>query len=158
MSLGFLRLSPRVQNTSVLDDNYNPLKAKALSDARKRLLRNAETSLQARGKVVIPADTFVTFDAGLNFFKNPQIIAGLPANAFDAMNLQMLSMDDAEDGYCDRALASISHLTGLRVLSLDKSEISDDGMKKIAPPRQSRRDKRISHPIARHIFEGYAKS
>jgi hypothetical protein len=111
-SLGFLRLSPRMQSAS--------------KASRDRML-------QARGRVQVPADYFVTFEAGQNFFKKPDLIAKLPANAFDSMILHMFSMDDSEDGFCDRALASIGHLTGLRVLDLDKSEISDEGMKKIVP-------------------------
>ncbi len=41
-------------------------------------------------------------------------------------------MEDSEDSLCDRALGHIGKLKGLRVLILDRSEISDQGMQPIA--------------------------
>jgi hypothetical protein len=113
LSLGFLHLEPRANRA----ENGTPGKTR---------------SIQARGKIIIPKNTFVTFEANKEFFKNPTLLAKFPVNAFDSIMLRMLSMDDAEDEFCDRAIPAISHLTGLLELNIDRSEVTDAGLKKIA--------------------------
>jgi hypothetical protein len=80
----------------------------------------------------VAKDQFITFQPNAAFFKNPKLISQLPADAIDCLELKLMSMDDAEDVLCDRALGLIGHLKGLRVLIVDKSEVSDEGMKQIA--------------------------
>ncbi|MBU6452140.1 MAG: hypothetical protein KGS72_10205 [Cyanobacteria bacterium REEB67] len=113
LSLGFLHLEPRANRA-------------------EGGTRGKGMSVQARGKITVPKNTFVTFEANKEFFKNPALIGKFPANAFDSIILRMFSMDDAEDEYCDRAMPAISHLTGLLELNIDRSEVTDTGLKKIA--------------------------
>jgi hypothetical protein len=90
------------------------------------------TLLKAQGKVAVAKDMFVTLQANSAYFRNPQSLGQLPANAIDGIELKLMSMDDSEDELCNQALANMCNLKGLRVLVLDKSEVSDDGLKKIA--------------------------
>jgi len=86
----------------------------------------------ARGKLVLPKNRFVIFQANQAYFKEPRQLRLMPPNSFDAIQLKLMSMDDSEDELCDQALANISHLKGIRVVLLDKSEVTDAGMKHLA--------------------------
>lgn len=88
--------------------------------------------MEARGKINIPKDMLVRFEANRFFFVNPQIVKGFAPDSFDVVNLRLISMDDNEDDLVDRALAAMTHLKGIRWLVLDKSETSDLGFKSVA--------------------------
>jgi hypothetical protein len=81
----------------------------------------------AKGTIVVPAGKFVTFIPSHRFYQNPAIINTLPADGIDCLTLQAVTLDDSEDGLCDRALGYIGHLKGLIVLNLDKSDATDKG-------------------------------
>ncbi|MBS1989355.1 MAG: hypothetical protein JSS83_02495 [Cyanobacteria bacterium SZAS LIN-3] len=102
------------------------------NDWRNRGRTSPAQIVQARGKVVIPKNRFVTFQASKEFFKNPKLIANFPPTAFDCVILKLMSMDDSEDDLCDHALAQMTHLKGIRAVILDKSEVTDSGMKALA--------------------------
>ena len=81
----------------------------------------------AKGTITAPAGKYVSFIPAKNYYKNPAICKTLPADGFDCLWLAAMSLDDAEDGLCDRALAGVGHFKGLIVLSLDKSDATDAG-------------------------------
>lgn len=81
----------------------------------------------AKGIVVVPAGKFVTLIPAARFYLNPAIIKTIPADGVDSLVLTAVSLDDSEDGLCDRALAHVGHLTGLIALSLDRSDATDKG-------------------------------
>jgi hypothetical protein len=81
----------------------------------------------AKGTVVVPPNKMCKFIPSYHFYKNPGIVKTLPPDGFDSILMAASSMDDAEDGLCDRALASIGHLKGLVELQLDKSDATDLG-------------------------------
>ncbi|MBU6455167.1 MAG: hypothetical protein KGS72_25580 [Cyanobacteria bacterium REEB67] len=87
-----------------------------------KMLRGA-----ARGKIIVPAGHYSVFVPAEHFYKNPDIAKTLPSDGFDAMQVAALSLDDSEDGLCDRALAHIGHFKGLLDLSLDRSDAGDNG-------------------------------
>jgi hypothetical protein len=81
----------------------------------------------ARGVIVVPPDNMVKFIPGPRYYKNPGIINTLPADGIDIIEFAALSLDDSEDGYCDRALSRVGHLKGLLELNLDRSDATDLG-------------------------------
>jgi len=101
-------------------------------DWRNRGRFKTSQLIQARGPVVVPKNNFITFQANQEFFRNPKQIRLFAPNSFDAIQLKLMSMDDSEDELCDQALANITHLKGIRVVLLDKSEVTDAGMKHLA--------------------------
>jgi len=87
-----------------------------------KMLRGA-----ARGNIVVPAGKFVMFSPGRRFFEDPKRINNLPANAVDCLEITASSMDDSEDGLCDRGLSYIGHFKTVRKLILDRSDATDKG-------------------------------
>jgi len=81
----------------------------------------------AKGTVEVPPGKFVTFIPAARFYQNPAIIKTLPPDGIDCVWFSAMSLADAEDGMCDRALAHIGHLKGLLELNLDKSDATDAG-------------------------------
>jgi len=94
-------------------------------------VRFPHTRLNAEGKIIVPANKFVHLQASNAFFHNPKLIETFQPDAFDCIQLQLMSMDDSEDSLCDNALGHIKNLTGLKVLILDRSEVSDEALKQI---------------------------
>lgn len=84
--------------------------------------------LMARGTVSLPHNKFVLFRPGENFFRNPSVLDTFAPDSFDGLDIKFLSMADDEDKLCDQALAHCEHLTGLKVLLLDKADVSDAGL------------------------------
>ena len=81
----------------------------------------------ARGTIIVPPGKFVTFVPAHRFYQAPEIIDTLPADGIDRLFLNSCAMDDAEEKFCDNVLARISHLSGLLVLNLDRSSVTDIG-------------------------------
>ena len=81
----------------------------------------------ARGQVSVGAGKYVTFVPSGSFFLKPDLIKYLPPQGIDSLEVTASSMDDAEDGLCDRGLARIGKLKSLIKLSLDRSDASDKG-------------------------------
>jgi hypothetical protein len=81
----------------------------------------------ARGTIVVPPGKLVHFIPSARFYKNPSIINTLPESGVDIIEFAALSLDDSEDGLCDRALAYVGHLKGLIELNLDRSDATDAG-------------------------------
>ena len=82
----------------------------------------------ARGQVTVPAKRFVTFIPAHRFYKDPSIVKTLPSDSVDTLVLSVCSMDDSEDGMCDRALAVVGHLTSIIELCLDNSDATDSAV------------------------------
>jgi hypothetical protein len=86
----------------------------------------------AQGKILVPRDQLVTFQPNAEFFAHPQSIAKLAPGAIDCLEFKLMAMDEAEEALCGQALGHIGHLKNLKILILDKSDISDQALKQIA--------------------------
>ncbi|CAN5218840.1 hypothetical protein BH11CYA1_BH11CYA1_34830 [soil metagenome] len=86
----------------------------------------------AKGKIVVPAKQYVCFVPSHRFFLNPAISKSLPADGIDNLWLAAASLDDSEDGLCDRALAAVGHFKSAIELNLDRSDATDSGAKHAA--------------------------
>jgi len=83
---------------------------------------------RAQGDVVIPANCYCRLEVGKEFFQDPDLLKGIDPYALDTLVIRMSSLDDAEEGLCDNALAHIGHLKGLQSIYLDRSDASDKGL------------------------------
>jgi hypothetical protein len=82
----------------------------------------------ARGKVTVPAGRYVTFVPSRRFYEKPELVNYLPAEGVDCLEMTASSLDDSEDGMCDRALAHIGRLKSVVRLNLDRSDATDKGV------------------------------
>lgn len=82
----------------------------------------------ARGLVKVPAGNIVVVNAGHHFFKNPSIMDAVAPDAIDVLKMSSVSLDDSEDGMCDRALQHIGRLKGLSELNINRSDATDAGL------------------------------
>lgn len=87
-----------------------------------------EPTAKAQGLVKIPAGKFVWFAPSVYFFQHPHALDQLPAEAFDGLLFRFTAVDDADDGKADAAFSALSRFSGIKVLDLDNSEISDKGL------------------------------
>ncbi len=110
----------------------------------------------ARGKVVVPANMIVRFIPTLHFYRNPATCDTLPADAIDIIELTASSLDDSEDGLCDRALGKLGHMKGLISLDLDRSDASDAGVTHAAQLPELQRVSLFSTTIHGKCFEQLA--
>jgi hypothetical protein len=85
----------------------------------------------ARGKVVVPAKQYSWFIPAHHFYLNPSSINVLDPDSIDKISLTAASLDDSEDGLCDRSIRYVSHLKGLIGLDLDRSDATDAGAKDV---------------------------
>ncbi len=82
-------------------------------------------------KITVPAEHVLQLDTNRRVFENPELLDALPATGIEMLKLNFISLDDKEDGMCDRALGHISHMTGLKLLNVDRSEATDAGLSKV---------------------------
>ena len=72
----------------------------------------AESQLQARGEVIVPAG-YISLFVGLHpIFAKPEILKTIAPDSFDAIQLCATAIDESEEGEVDRTLAFIEHLSG----------------------------------------------
>lgn len=86
-------------------------------------------SVKAQGTVEIAPGEFVFYFPNHNFFLNPSSVNSLPANAFDGIVMRYASMDDADEGRSAQAMPFLARFTSVVVMDLEKSEMSDAGLK-----------------------------
>ena len=96
-------------------------------------LSDRSINRKAQGTIVIPANKFVVFFPNHNFIRTPHLLDGLPTNSFDFVLFRYMSMDASDDHLGNPALAYLSRFTSIRCLDLEKAEVSDQGVKQLAP-------------------------
>lgn len=94
-------------------------------------LTDKSVNKKAQGTIHIPANKFVIFFPNHNFFTNPHILDGLPANSFDYVVFRYMSMATSEDNLGNPALAYLARFTGIRAIDLEKAEINDQSLKQL---------------------------
>ena len=72
-------------------------------------------TLEQKEKISIPAGRFVRFiHRRIIFFANPASLDSFKPDSFQSLSITASSLDDSEDGWCDRALGHVGrpHWTG----------------------------------------------
>lgn len=91
--------------------------------------KSSHKLFKAMGRVSIPPGTVVVFMPNERFFANPKVLDGLKPDAIDGLRMKFFPMDEAEEGRGDAGLAYLSRFSNLRYVDLDRSEVSDRGLK-----------------------------
>jgi len=87
---------------------------------------------KAQGTVRVSRSKHLKFEPNSHFFEQPECLLKLPSDAFDYIELCFLSMADNEENISDKVIAYVTHLKGLKAVSLDKSETTDAAAAKLA--------------------------
>jgi len=87
--------------------------------------------VMARGKVVVPADCYSFFEAEHNFFVHPEFVSTLDSDCFDSIQLAQVALEGGEEGEVERSLPYLAHLTGLREVLLDHSDVGDGAIDRL---------------------------
>lgn len=87
---------------------------------------------KAQGTVKVSRSKRLKFEPNSHFFEQPECLLKLPGDAFDYIELRFLSMADNEENISDKVITYVTHLKGLKAVSLDKSETTDTAAAKLA--------------------------
>lgn len=87
---------------------------------------------KAQGTVKVSRSKHLKFEPNSHFFEQPECLLKLPSDAFDYIELRFLSMADNEENISDKVITYVTHLKGLKAVSLDKSETTDAAAAKLA--------------------------
>ena len=87
---------------------------------------------KAQGTVKVSRSKHLKFEPNSHFFEQPECLLKLPSDAFDYIELRFLSMADNEENISDKVITYVTHLRGLKAVSLDKSETTDAAAAKLA--------------------------
>lgn len=83
---------------------------------------------EARGLVKLPSAKLIKFEPSCSFYQHPQCLLKLPADAFDYVELRFLAMTDEENSWSDRMVPYLRHISGLKGIDLDGTEVTDKGL------------------------------
>jgi len=82
----------------------------------------------AQGDITFKKGAHIELDGNHHLALHPEIFDTLPPDCLESLRMSFSSFDDAEDGLCDKALTHVGHLSGLKSLVLDRSEVTDAGL------------------------------
>lgn len=86
---------------------------------------------EARGVVRLPSDRLVKFEPSAVFYRHPQCLLKLPADAFDFIELRFMAMTDEESALSDPAIPFVRRISRLKGIDLDGSEVTDKGLSQL---------------------------
>ena len=86
---------------------------------------------QARGVVKLPSDKLIKFEPSAVFYRHPQCLLKLPADAFDFIELRFMAMTDEESALSDPVVPFVRRISGLQGIDMDGSEITDKGLSQL---------------------------
>jgi hypothetical protein len=81
--------------------------------------------------VHVPSGQRILFEANRRVFENPACLDLVSPQGLDVIKIGGISLDDKEDGMCDRALEHVGHFQGLQEADIDRSEATDKGIAKL---------------------------
>jgi hypothetical protein len=81
--------------------------------------------------VSVPKGQRVLFEANRRVFENPSCLDDVSPQGIDVLKIGLISLDDSEDGMCDKALAHAAHFQGIEEVEVDHSEATDSGLSKL---------------------------
>jgi len=79
-------------------------------------------------KVRVPKGQWLSLDLSQQAFAHPDLLDSCSETGLDALNINFLSMDDSEIGWCDKVLQQANHFKNLKCLIVSRSDVSDAGM------------------------------
>jgi hypothetical protein len=82
-------------------------------------------------QVHVPSGQRVLFEANRRVFENPACLDLVSPQGIDILKIGLISLDDSEDGMCDKALEQAVHFQGVQEIDADRSEATDKGIAKL---------------------------
>ncbi|MDQ5936236.1 MAG: hypothetical protein QG574_3572 [Cyanobacteriota bacterium erpe_2018_sw_21hr_WHONDRS-SW48-000092_B_bin.40] len=86
---------------------------------------------EARGLIKLPSDKLIKFEPSAAFYRHPQCLLKLPANAFDFIELRFMAMTDEESSLSDPTIPFVRRISGLKGIDIEGSEITDKGLSQL---------------------------
>lgn len=86
---------------------------------------------EARGVVKVPTGKMIKFEPSAVFYRHPQCLLKLPADAFDFIELRFMAMTDEESALSDPAVPFVRRISQLKGIDLDGSEVTDKGLSQL---------------------------
>ncbi|MBP6746012.1 hypothetical protein KA344_12325 [bacterium] len=86
---------------------------------------------EARGVVKVPTGKMIKFEPSAVFYRHPQCLLKLPADAFDFIELRFMAMTDEESALSDPAIPFVRRISRLKGIDLDGSEVTDKGLSQL---------------------------
>jgi hypothetical protein len=86
---------------------------------------------EASGLVKLPSDRLIKFEPSAVFYRHPQCLLKLPADAFDFIELRFMAMTDEESALSDPAVPFVRRISRLKGIDLDGSEVTDKGLSQL---------------------------
>ncbi len=82
-------------------------------------------------KVSVPPGSAIELEPNRRVFDNPALLKEIPHSGVDILRLTFYGMEEGEEKICDRALVYVSGMPNLKALTLDRSDVTDDGLAKL---------------------------
>jgi hypothetical protein len=79
----------------------------------------------------VPTGQRVLFEANRRVFENPACLDLVSPEGLDVLRIGLISLDDKEDGMCDKALEHAVHFQGIEEVDIDHSEATDKGIARL---------------------------
>jgi hypothetical protein len=95
--------------------------------AKYRRIAGASGTMTIR----VPSGQRVLFEANRRVLENPACLDLVSPQGLDVIKIGGISLDDKEDGMCDKALEHAVHFQGLKEVDIDRSEATDKGIAKL---------------------------
>ena len=96
----------------------------------------AQKAIQVAGAkgvetVKVPPGYVLALEPNRRVFENPECLDKVSPQGIECIKTSFTSLDDREDGMCDRALGYVSHLTSVKWMVLSRSDVTDVGLSKL---------------------------
>lgn len=86
---------------------------------------------EARGLVKLPSGRLINFEPSGAFYRHPEVLLKLPPDAFDFIELRFMPMTDEESALSVRVIPFVRHISALKGIDLDNSEITDKDLSQL---------------------------
>lgn len=78
--------------------------------------------------VKVPAGYWLAFEPNHVVFETPSSLNKVSPEGIDCLRISFTSLDDKEDGMCDKTLTYVSRFKGLKSMILTRSDVTDEGL------------------------------
>ncbi len=103
------------------------------NDLPLSMVTNGVAPASGQRTIDVPAGYRLLLEPNPKLFLNPAPLDGCDLSNIEALRITFLSMETSESGFADRLLKHLKHIDNLELLCVRNSDISDDGLRQLAP-------------------------